>query len=212
MNVETTINAIERAESGKGPAKRLRREGMIPAVFYGAGLEARTLTVNAKEVTKELFGPSGSRSLFQLNIDVDGKAEEKLVMLKDYQIDPIKRSVMHVDFFEVDYNKPLQIEVPLVLNGKPDGVEKGGLLQQIRRELLISALPKDLPDKIEVDVTSMDMGESLHVGEVAVPEGVELVFDVNFTVATVIAPKGAKTTDEEEEEGEAEGAEPAAEA
>lgn len=205
MEFDTTLNATYRTELGKGPAKQLRREGLIPAVFYGTRKEATPLTVNAKELKNIAFGLDGGRSLFQLKIEKEGAVEEKLVMMKDYQIDPLKRVLTHADFYEVEVDRPLQLEVPLILTGKPNGVEKGGMLQQIRRELTISALPKDLPDQIVVDMTPFELGQSLHVADVNVAEGVEVVYDVNFTLATVIPPKGVKAGEEEgEEEGEGE--------
>ena len=139
------------------------------------------------------------------------KGDEVAVMLKDYQLDPIKRTVVHADFYEVDLQKPLEVEVSLVLTGKPIGVEAGGMLQQIRRELLVSALLLDLPEQIEVDVSQLDIGDSVHVEEIPVPDGVTFIYDVNFTVATVSSPRvqeEAEAEEAEELEGE-EGAEAA---
>ena len=207
METNVILTARPRTELGKGPARRLRRQGLLPAVFYGRRQEPRPLTVDSKDL-KTMFSGSGTRSLIRLRIEEDGSTTEKMVMLKDHQIDPIKRSLVHADFYEVDLTRQIEIEVPLILKGKPVGVEKGGLLQQIRHDLLVSALPQTLPDRIEVDVRHLDMGDSVHIEEVGTPEGVSLVYDVNFTLATVIAPKGLKAEMEAEGE-EGEGEEPA---
>lgn len=203
MDVNVTLTATPRTETGKGPSRRLRSQGLLPCVFYGRGLEPRPLTVNTKEVRTIFFSGAKSESLINLKIEDGGSAEEKTAMLKDHQVDPIKQTLIHADFYEVDLGRHLEIEVPLVLRGKPAGVEMGGLLQQIRHALLISALPHDIPSQVEVDVSHLEMGESLHVEEIKAPEGVEIVFDVNFTLATVISPKGLKEEEEAEAEAEA---------
>ncbi len=205
MDISITLNAKPRKELGKGPSGQLRRQGLIPAVFYGRGAAARPLTVDYKELKKALFSQDSGLALLRLEIESEDGTEEKTVTLKEHQVDPVKRTVLHVDFQEVDVNHPLAIEVPLTLVGKSDGVERGGVLQQIRRVLMVSALPKDLPESIEVDISHMNIGDSLHVEEVTPPEGVEIVHDVNFTLATLAMPRALKT-DEEVAEEEAEAA------
>jgi large subunit ribosomal protein L25 len=199
MEIEVTLKAAPRTETGSGVARQLRREGLVPAVLYGRGHEARSLVVNHKELKTALYDHTGALSLFYLKIEGEGQVEEKTVTLKDHQIDPIKRTILHADFQEVDITKPLQLEVALVLMGKPEGIERGGILQQIRRELTISALPKYLPDQIEVDVSDLKLGDSVHVADIPVPEGVDIVYDVNFTVATLVLPRAAKAEEEGEE-------------
>ena len=200
-----TLSAAVREESGKGYSKRLRREGKIPAVFYGKGQQARGLIIDSREMKKLLFTDGGSHGLFQLQIE--GEADPKVVLFKEYQIDPMKRSIIHADFYQVDVTQKLELNIPLNLIGEPVGVEKGGLLQQIRHEVAIKALPTNIPDSFDVDVSNLDLGESLHVEELTAPEGVEVVFDVNFTLATVIAPKGSSDAEDEEEEEAEEAAE-----
>ena len=216
MELATTITAVPREQLGKEAAGRIRRSGKVPAIYYGKNQTARPITVDYKEM-RLLLTSSSRRSLFRLRIEGEGGVEEKTVMLKDHQIDPLKRSLIHADFFEVDLTRALQIDVPLVLIGKPEGVERGGMLQQIRHVVTVSSLPHNVPSHLEYNVASMDMGDSLHVSELETPEGVSAVFDVDFTLCTVIAPKGVKSDEEEEGEGEeaeaAEGgqAEPASE-
>jgi large subunit ribosomal protein L25 len=204
MDINISLSAKPRTQFGKGPSGKLRRQGLIPAVFYSRGAEARPLTVENKELKKALFSREGGMALLRLEIEGEGGTEEKTVTLKEHQLDPVNRTVIHVDFQEVDINRPLMIEVPLLLIGKSEGVERGGVLQQIRRVLTVSALPKDLPEKIEVDVSHMNVGDSIHIDEVTPPEGVEIVHDVNFTLATLAMPRALKTDVEgAEEEGEA---------
>jgi large subunit ribosomal protein L25 len=203
MEIKVTLNATPRAEVGSGVARQLRREGMVPAVLYGQGQDAQSLVVNHKELRTALYDHAGALALFNLRIEgEEGQAEEKTVTLKDHQVDPIKRTILHADFLEVDINKPLELEVALVLQGKPEGVERGAMLQQIRREVTVSAMPLLLPDQIEVDVSLLEVGESVHVSDIVVPEGVKIVYDVNYTVATLAMPRSMKADEEGEEEEE----------
>ncbi|MFH1138570.1 MAG: 50S ribosomal protein L25 [Pseudomonadota bacterium] len=189
MTEYKTLNAAIRLETGKCPAGRLRRDGKIPAVFYGKGQPSRNLTIDSREMKKLLFTDGGSHGLFQLNIE--GEASPKVVLFKEYQVHPIKRTVIHADFYEVDVSRKLEIEVPLVVIGKPLGLDKGGVLQQIRHDILIKAFPTNLPESIEIDVSHLDLGDSIHVEDLRAPEGVEFVYDVNVTLVAVTAPRGS---------------------
>ncbi|MBU2550366.1 MAG: 50S ribosomal protein L25 [Proteobacteria bacterium] len=196
-----SLSASPRTATGKGPARQLRRQGLIPAIFYGPGRDPRPLSVNSKDLRSIFL--SGQHNLIRLTIQGDEAGEEKTVMLKDHQLHPVKRNLLHADFYEIDVNRPIETEVPLVLLGKPIGTDKGGLLQQIRVALTISALPLNVPMQIEVDISHLDLGDSLHVEELLAPEGVEIPYETNFTLATVAAPKGIKAEEEVEgEEGE----------
>ena len=192
---ELVLTARYRTEKGKGPAGRLREEGLLPAVFYGRNQEARPITVNYKEFKKVVFSEGAGKFMFKMNLD----GEEKTVMLKGHQIDPIRRVSIHADFYEVDLNRPIHFEVPVVLEGKAAGLEQGGMLQQVRHVLVVSALPHKMPEHFVLDVSGLGLGDSIHVEDIPTDEGVELVHDTNFTVASVIAPKGA--TGEEAAEG-----------
>ena len=207
MDSEFILSAEVRQATGKAATKAVRRDEKIPAVFYGPNTEAIPLAVNYREFKRVVLMEGSSRNLFQLRIAKEGGYEDKTVTLKDYQVDPLKRTMTHVDFYEVDVTKTLEIEVPLVLEGKPIGVERGGMLQQVRRTLLISALPAKLPEQIVVDVSGMDLGDSLHVEDINLGEGVSAIYDVNFTLVTLATPKGMDSEEEEEEEEGAEGEE-----
>ena len=209
METNITLPAHSRTATGKGAARRLRSQGLIPAVFYGRKRETRALSVNSKALAAIMSSETGSHTLIRLVIGDEGPAEERTVILKDYQIHPVKRNLLHADFYEVALDRAIETEVAIVLVGKPIGIEKGGLLQQVRREIPISALPQNVPNQIEVDISHLDIGHSLHVDEISLPAGMEILSDVNFTIATVVAPKGVKIAEEEELEGE--GAEPGAE-
>jgi len=209
METNITLPAHSRTATGKGAARRLRSQGLIPAVFYGRKRETRALSVNSKALAAIMSSETGSHTLIRLVIGDEGPNEERTVILKDYQIHPVKRNLLHADFYEVALDRPIETEVAIVLVGKPIGIEKGGLLQQVRREIPVSALPQNVPNQIEVDISHLDIGHSLHVDEIRLPAGVEVVSDVNFTIATVVTPKGVKIAEEEELEGE--GAEAGAE-
>jgi len=209
METNITLPAHSRTATGKGAARRLRSQGLIPAVFYGRKRETRALSVNSKALAAIMSSETGSHTLIRLVIGDEGPTEERTVILKDYQIHPVKRNLLHADFYEVALDRPIETEVAIVLVGKPIGIEKGGLLQQVRREIPVSALPQNVPNQIEVDISHLDIGHSLHVDEIRLPAGVEVVSDVNFTIATVVTPKGVKIAEEEELEGE--GAEAGAE-
>ncbi|MDY6852709.1 MAG: 50S ribosomal protein L25 [Thermodesulfobacteriota bacterium] len=206
MDANVNLTAAPRTTTGKGAARQLRRQGRIPAVFYGRRQQARSLSVNSKDLKTVIMSGGGKHSLIRLMIEDNDSHEEKTVMLKEHQVDPVNRTLVHADFYEVEADRFIEVEVPFVLVGKPKGVDEGGLLQQIRRVLLVSALPQNLPGSIELDVSHLDIGDSIHVEEVQAPEGVEILFDVNFTLATVVSPKGLQAEEEavEEEEGEAE--------
>ncbi len=198
------LNVQTREESGKGASIRLRATGMVPAVFYGSSTNSLSISVDNKELSTILSGEGGRSTFFNLTFE-GGKADNKMGVIKEIQIDPVTDRLIHVDFFELLMDRKMTAMIPVRLTGKAAGVEMGGNLQPIRRELEVSCLPKDLPDFIEIDVTELGLGESIHVDEVKLPEGVEAPHDVNFTIAVLLAKRGADEaeTEAEGEEGEA---------
>ena len=202
------LKVTVRESSGKGVARQLRMAEKVPAVFYGSETESISLEVATKTLRDILKVPGGKSNFFNLVFE-GGKVENKLAIIKDLQIDPVSDKLIHADFFELSMNKKMTAIVPVSLTGKAKGVELGGTLQPIRRELEVSCLPKDLPEVIEIDVTDLDVGDSIHVDDVKLPTGVEVPHDVNFTVAVLLAKKGAALA---EEAAEDEAAEAAAEA
>lgn len=196
MALQDVLAAKIRPQTGGGYAGRLRKEGFLPAIFYGQGEENKNLTLNYKEFKTAFLNTEGNRSLFTLDIEGLGR---KTVMLKEYQVHPIKRTVMHADFMKIDEQVPITVKVPLVLVGKPIGVEKGGQLQQIEREITISAKPADLPARIEVGVAKIGLGQSMRLSQVVPPENVSLVIGADLSIAAVTPPKGVKLADSGEE-------------
>jgi large subunit ribosomal protein L25 len=166
--------------------RRLRRAGSLPGVLYGAGGESVRVKVDAHEFSKSGLASHGAH-LIKLR-SVDASLDQRLALLQAIQGHPVSGLPIHVDFLRVDENKPVSAKVSLVLVGRPKGAIEGGILQPIRRELDVRALPARLPEQIEVDVTDLGIHDSIHVEELKLPEGVEAVYHENFTIVTVLAP------------------------
>jgi large subunit ribosomal protein L25 len=182
-----TLAARPRSGAGKGTARRLRAEGLVPAVVYGRHLEAPAhIAVDPLDVKKAIATPHKFNTL--LTLKLEGQPE-RLVLLKDYQQDPVTREMLHADFIDVKENEQVKVNVPLVLVGRPVGVTEGGILSQTRRELELFALPAAIPEKIEADVSQLKIAQSLHINEVKLPQGVRVKSNVNYTVAVVSAPE-----------------------
>jgi len=182
MNPRATLQAKPRDGAGKGPARRLRGQGLIPAVVYGRHLKTpQHIAVDPLAIKHAVATPAKLNTLIQLKLD--GSAET-LVLLKDFQLDPVTRDMLHVR-----ENEKVKVKVPLILIGKPIGVQEGGILSQARRELEVWALPTAIPDKIEVDVSHLKMAQALHINDVKLPEGIAVKTTVNFTVAVVSVPE-----------------------
>jgi large subunit ribosomal protein L25 len=182
------LNASIRSKTGNSPARALRRAGMLPAVLYGPGIEAVSLTLDAKDLKNALKKGKIGQSLFNLKVG-NGDGYIKTVMIKELQSHPLTHSYIHADFYEIAMDRKITVAVPVVTTGKCKGVELGGLLQVIRRELEITCLPGQIPGSVILDVSDLDVGDSIHVEDVPLPEGVEIHTDINFTIITVSAPK-----------------------
>ena len=200
------LNANVRSTTGNGAARALRREGRIPAVLYGPGIASVSISIDVKELETALKKGSIGQSLFNLKVK-NGDTYSKTVMIKELQSHPLTQNFLHADFYEIAMDREITVNVPVSTIGKSKGVEFGGLLQIIRRELEITCLPTQIPESIEIDITDLDIGDAIHAEEIALPEGVSIDTDVNFTVVTVLSPKIEEEEVEEEEELE-EGAEP----
>ncbi len=209
----TELKACIRTESGKGPARRLREKELIPAVFYGRGQDATLLSVNATDLLKII--KAKKRNVFiKLLIEGD-KRLEKLSLMKELQIEPVSRRFYHADFYEIRMDHKLTLEIPIRFSGAPIGVQNGGELQHLKRELKVSCLPSDLPDFIDLDVSGLDIGNSIKVQDIKVPEGITVLDPGDVGVAMVAVVKvsvpQAEAAGAEEAAAPAEGAEPAAE-
>lgn len=201
------LNVEIRENTGKGVARKLRADGMIPAVVYGKDLEPTPIVVEPKALEQAISTEAGWNTLLTLK---GGKAVDgKVVVLKDVDFHPIKRTMQCADFHAIDLKAKGSFMVPVVAVGKSAGEKEGGSLQVIRKELEVVCLPTEVPQAIEINVEALNIGDVVHIEDVVAPEGSELPHDVNFTVITV---KGHKEEVEETEEGEemAEAAETAA--
>jgi large subunit ribosomal protein L25 len=206
--MDTVLLRIEqRQEKGKGPARRLRRAGRIPGVFYGPGNSATSISFDAKEFSVRVAGLEGLH-LIQFH-SPEAVLNGRVALLKEVQAHPVTGQVLHADFYEVDLSKKIRITVPLHFAGKAEGVTAGGILQPLRREVEVECLPTDIPEFIEVDVSRLGIHHALHVSELALPEGVQTVYDTDFAVVTVLAPIVAEVKAEEAAAPAAEGAAPA---
>ncbi len=183
----TELKACIRKESGKGPARRFRKEGLIPAVFYGRGEEAILLSVNAANLRK-IVKEKKENVFIKLLIEGE-KRLEKLSMIKELQIEPVSRRFYHADFYEIRMDHKLTIDVPLRFTGTPVGVLNGGDLQHLKRDLKVSCLPTALPDFIEVDVSGLDIGNSIKVQDIKAPEGIAVLDPGDVGVAMVAIVK-----------------------
>jgi large subunit ribosomal protein L25 len=193
------LTAKPRTTRGNSPARALRREGAIPAVIYGPGTEPVALSVNVYDLEQALKS-AGSSQVF-VDLAIEGGGTRK-AMLKELQRHPVSGSFIHADFYEVALDRKVRVMIPVTTVGKCQGVEMGGMLQLIRRELEALCIPTDIPDVIEIDITEMDMGDSVHVEDITMAGDVELVHDVNFTVLTILAGRQEEEEVEEGEEGE----------
>lgn len=185
-NDRNVLEAKTREGSGKGAARKLRAQGLIPAVVYGRHTETPAhVAVDPKAVRKAINTPHKLNTLLTLK----GAGADKQVLLKDYQMDPLTRDVLHADFIEVRENDPVKVNVPVVLVGRAVGVAEGGILSQTRRELEVWSLPNAIPASIEVDITNLKIAQALHIKDITLPEGVKVKTQVNFTLATIGVPE-----------------------
>jgi len=187
MSIDRSVLETKtRDNSGKGVARRLRSQGLVPAVVYGSHLEKPLhIAVDPIAVKKAIATPHKFNTLISLKVN----GTDQQVLLKDYQQDPLSRDVLHVDFLAVRENEAVKVKVPLVLVGKAAGTADGGILSQTRRDLEVYALPNAIPEKIEADVTHLKIASALHINDIKLPEGVKVKSNVNYTLAVVSVPE-----------------------
>jgi large subunit ribosomal protein L25 len=181
------LRAEIREETGKGRVRKLRTKGLIPAIFYGPKSKTIPLVVDSKELVKTLKTEAGENVLIDLHIIKDAKTDRKVVMVKDIQIDPIQMKMIHTDFYEVTMDTMVTVEVPIHLIGKPEGTKMGGILEQVRRVIQVQSLPGDIPKSIDVDVSLLNIGDSIHVKDIQAGK-FKILVDSNVTIATVVPP------------------------
>ena len=197
----TNLAAEQRAETGKGVARKLRAAGRIPAVVYGHNRAAESITVDARDLERLLSRISAASTVVELGLG-GGTAR---TLIREIQRHPVKRHILHVDFQELVAGEKVTVEIPLVFVGVPEGVRlSGALLEQILHSIEVLVDPANIPNHIDVDVTNLAMGHSLHVRELTLPAGLEVLTDEDATVCAVVAPRAVV------EETPAEGVEGAA--
>jgi len=194
---DATLIAERRPTAGKGPAGRIRREGLIPAVVYGLGADNVSVSVSHRELAHILSGGSGMNTLITLNID----GTEELAIARQLQRHPVKGNVIHVDFVRVRADQTIQAEIPVHLTGEAEGAVRGGILEQLVHTLTVEAKPSDFPPSIEFDVSAMEIGTQVYVRDLVAPPGVTVLQNEDDLVAQISAPRVAEA--EEGAEGEA---------
>ncbi len=202
-----TLKAEKRAESGKGNARHLRRNKLLPAVLYSKG-SSIPIKLQKKDVKVMMVSGGGEHALITLELsDSKGKKTNHWALLKDYQTDPVKNELLHVDFIEISLKKKIKTFTTIVITTMPLGIKEGGILQQQLREVEIECLPTQIPDGINVDAGFIQIGHSLHVEELKTPEGVKILTDPQEVILSVSAPvveevAAPETTEEEAVEPE----------
>lgn len=179
---EVVLKIDLREKVGKEYAKKLRFKGKVPGILYGPDLEPLPIEADAKEVARII--KTGENLIFK----ADSGKKKFDVLLKDFQIDPVKRNILHFDLYSVSADKPVKVKVPVVLVGKAVGVEKGGFLDFAFRELELECLPKFIPENVQVDVSSLDIGDSIKAGDLKFAEGIRILTEPETVIAFVEAP------------------------
>ena len=194
---QAELKVSSREKTGKGIARSLRRQGLVPGVIYGKGFESVNVALSPKDLAAATSSAAGKNTLLALTgIDIG----DRRVVVKDVEVHAISRALTHVDFYAVDLAKKMHAMVPVVTTGDAEGEKMGGNLQVIRRELEVFCLPTSIPETVSIDVTELNIGDVIHVEDLVLPEGVEVPHDVNFTVVTLTG----RTAEAEEADAEAE--------
>ena len=180
------LSATPRDDFGKGAARKIRAQGLLPAVIYRAGQPATSVTLDPREL-ENAFRRTGNRNTL-VDLGVDGG--NFVCLVKSTQRDPVSAELLHVDFYEVADGEPVEVSVPLEAVGKAAGVVAGGKLRMIRRDLTVSCKPGDIPASVEVDVTKLNVGDFVRVSEIEAPAGVAIVAPNDFNVITVVGKRG----------------------
>lgn len=180
------LQATIRKELGKGPSGRFRRQGLIPAVVYGPHMESTPIAVDPMDVRRILS--SGENVIVELKIRDGHEVQNRLVMVKDYSVHPVRGRLWHADLYEISLEEAIRVEVPIRLTGTPEGALYGGILSPLLRTLEISCLPEQIPEHIDVDCSALGVGDTLHVSDLRLPAEIEVITDPSTALVTVSAP------------------------
>ena len=197
MSEFATLHGKKRELTGKGVARRLRATAQVPAVFYNAKGESLPIQVSEKELTK-LYGSIGRTTVFNIEIDNNGKKEVAPALFWDIDFYPTKNRIQHVDIYGVDLNKEIKVRVPLIFTGVAKGTKIGGKLETYREVIEVASKPLSIPRTIEVDITEMGLGTIMRVEDLVLPEGVRAEYTNNFAIISVIARGSEKDDDSAE--------------
>src|SRR5690606_5722098 len=189
-----TLQAEVREKSGKGPARQLRMRGLIPAIYYGPGTEPQKLAVSPLELEKTLMGAYGRNQLIELSIG----GEKKLALVRDLAINPVSRELRHADFYAVARDRKVEAIVPLEQEGRSVGVQKGGFLRKMYREIPVRAFPQDIPAVVTIDVSNLEINDVVRVQDLPLPAGVECTFASERRVLSIDAKERRQAPEEEE--------------
>lgn len=190
MSEVKQIKAVARDRSGKGAARAVRRQGQVPAVIYGAGVPAQAISLDFNQTKQLIFAGHFLTTIFE--IDVDGKKVRAIP--RDYQLDPVKDFPLHVDFLRVSAGQTVKVVVPVHVVGqeKSPGVKRGGTIQVVEHTVELAVSPDAIPDYIEASVEGLEIGSSVHLSDVKLPNGAKATSTENLTLVTVVAPTGLK--------------------
>ena len=196
------LTVKEREARGSADSRRLRKQGFIPGVLYGKGKSSYAISVPERELRRVLTGAGGLHAI--LDVVLEGQATTHASILKDYQQDPIRGHISHIDLQEVRLDQPIQASVTVQLIGEPAGVKEGGVLSQVQREINVEALPMEIPEHIDLDVTGMAIGDTLRLADLAPVEGVTYLDDPEETVLASVGLPAREIEPEPEEPAEGE--------
>jgi large subunit ribosomal protein L25 len=197
------LKVQERESRGSAASRRLRENGLVPGVLYGNGGQAHPFCIEERELRRVLTGDHGLHAI--LDVVLEGQQKAHHAVLKEYQLDPTRARLLHIDLQEVRLDQAIHAQVVVELVGESEGVKEGGVLSQVNREVNVEALPMEVPDRLELDVSSMVIGDTLRVSDLRVPEGVKLLDDPETVLASVTPPtkiEEPEVVEEELEEGE----------
>jgi len=197
------LKVQERESRGSAASRRLRENGLVPGVLYGNGGQAHPFCIEERELRRVLTGDHGLHAI--LDVVLEGQQKAHHAVLKEYQLDPTRARLLHIDLQEVRLDQAIHTQVVVELVGESEGVKEGGVLSQVNREVNVEALPMEVPDRLELDVSSMVIGDTLRVSDLRVPEGVKLLDDPETVLASVTPPtkiEEPEVVEEELEEGE----------
>jgi large subunit ribosomal protein L25 len=197
MAEKVALKAKLREERGKGAARRRRQAGEVPAVIYGHGIETKALTLDALELER-LFSNIAVESTL-IDVKIEGQRRAVRALVREVQSHPYKPEILHVDLYQVRADEAVHVEIPVRVTGTAAGVKEGGVLQHALYDLPVRCLPDAIPDAFEVDISALEIGDSVHVRDIPVPEGVTFEIDPDRTVASVVPPTVVAVEEEEPE-------------